>query len=428
MSWHKDCSLIVTNWSSFMKSSQQVNVTNFEVTYFSLLAEWLVRFFAVGLILLATPVCIFNYLTSIVKYSLPLNSVTTYDLLGKPYSYPAFNHGFVRHLLILSLIVKGEMAWVGLPRDLSNLTSRTDFKNMKVGLVSLYGLHQLTGISISSVEDDTHLQDEYTLADKLCLLMRVLIASLVFRTKNLNETSSFKLFGIRIDNVTLECAVTKMVTHSAKKQIQTMCFVNVNSLNLAHDNARFSQDINDCDYVFADGSGVRIAAQKKGHRLVGNINGTDLLPVLCQRALAKSQSIFLLGSEFGVASLTASNLQRQYPGLRISGTHHGYFDKHNSHDVIREINDAKTDILLVAFGSPDQEAWLQEHKTMLEVNTAIAVGGLFDFYSGRILRAPVWIRELGMEWLWRLAQEPRKKFYRYVVGNPVFLFRCFFQS
>ena len=207
-----------------MKSSQQVNVTNFEVTYFSLLAEWLVRFFAVGLILLATPVCIFNYLTSIVKYSLPLNSVTTYDLLGKPYSYPAFNHGFVRHLLILVLIVKGEMVWVGLPRDSSFRSSRTDFQNMKVGLVSLYGLHQLTGISISSVEEDTHLQDGYTLADKLCLLMRVLIASLVFRTKNLNETISFKLFGIRIDNVTLECAVTKMVTHSANKQMQIMHF------------------------------------------------------------------------------------------------------------------------------------------------------------------------------------------------------------
>ena len=76
-------------------------------------------------------------------------------------------------------------------------------------------------------------------------------------------------------------------------------------------------------------------------------------------------------------------------------------------------------------GSPVQEAWLLEHSAQLKCKTALAVGGLFDFYSGQIARSPLWLREIGLEWVWRLMQEPKEKFTRYVIGNPLFLFRVY---
>ena len=178
------------------------------------------------------------------------------------------------------------------------------------------------------------------------------------------------------------------------------------------------------DFVFADGSGVRFAANYKGVSLRDNVNGTDLLPYLCRNSVQNRQRIFLLGSSPEVVERTANNLTEMFPGLDVSGTQHGFFNKHDCAALIEKINRVNTDILLVALGSPIQEIWLQKNKSMLNVRTAIAVGGLFDFYSGRIPRAPLWMRKHGIEWIWRLMQEPVKKFKRYVIGNPLFLIRC----
>jgi len=411
-----------------MKISQLFNNPQIEISNLPSMKEGFIRAFAAFIVFLFIPLFILNTVICITKFKAPLSYGSTYDVFGKPYYYPVFNHGKFRHILLLLLIVKGDMTWVGLPRDVTKSTCLNGFKKMKVGLVSLYGLHQFTGISISSIDEDMQRQRQFSNIEKSFLLVRVLLASLAFRTKRLKIETSFRIFGIRIDNVTLDSAVAKIMSALPCKYPKTACFVNVNSFNLARGFNELSDAINDFDFAFADGSGIRIAAQMQGNRLLGNVNGTDMLPLLCSQARSNNKSLFLLGAEPGVAGLTASNLEREYPGLRISGTYHGYFDKKDSHEIIKKINAAKTDILLVAFGSPTQERWLQEHKSMLNVNIAIAVGGLFDFYSGRIARAPVWIRELGMEWVWRLMQEPHKKFHRYVIGNPVFLLRCFFQS
>lgn len=111
--------------------------------------------------------------------------------------------------------------------------------------------------------------------------------------------------------------------------------------------------------------------------------------------------------------------------MRIAGSHHGYFKAEDNAQIIAQINQSGADICLVAMGSPVQEQWLLDHANQLQCATALAVGGLFDFYSGKIPRAPRWLRELGFEWVWRLIQEPGTKFKRYVIGNPVFLFRTF---
>jgi N-acetylglucosaminyldiphosphoundecaprenol N-acetyl-beta-D-mannosaminyltransferase len=382
---------------------------------------------AAFIVTIFTPIYFLNVLISFQKRKHPLCHRTTHDLLGNPYHYLIFSHGWFRHSIILLLIVKNEMSWVGLPREVKSNSNLNGFSEMKLGLVSLYGLHQLTGLSITTAKEDTLLQSKYSTLKKMALLARYFIASLAF-DKSVSSNASLKIFGLRIDNVTLNYAVTKILSTSSQSYAKTAGFVNANSINLACNNKALKSAINDLDFAFADGSGVRLAAQVQGDRLVANVNGTDMLPVLCKQAVKNNQSLFLLGSASDVARLTAENLKQEFPGLLISGTHHGYFDKNNNQEIINKINHAKTDILLVALGSPTQECWLQENKMMLKVNTAIAVGGLFDFYSGRISRAPVWMRELGMEWVWRLMKEPKNKFHRYVIGNPIFIFRCFFQS
>lgn len=237
--------------------------------------------------------------------------------------------------------------------------------------------------------------------------------------------NTFSLFGLRIHNLTMRQAVNAVTAKRRDGVCQTVCFVNVNSINLARSQAYLNDAINDADWVFADGEGLRIAASIMGVKLRDNVNGTDMLPHLCEHAVRKGLSLYLLGSDPGIAEQAAEKLKARFEGLQIAGCHHGFFDKCDSLPVIKEINDSGADIVLVGFGSPIQERWLKRHQHLLKARSALAVGGLFDFFSGRFPRAPMLMRQYGFEWLWRWLQEPRKKFHRYILGNPLFLWRCF---
>jgi exopolysaccharide biosynthesis WecB/TagA/CpsF family protein len=180
--------------------------------------------------------------------------------------------------------------------------------------------------------------------------------------------------------------------------------------------------------VYPDGIGVRLAAQMFGDGVEENINGTDLFPLLCQRLAGTSHGIFLLGAREGLAEKVAENMTERYPGITFAGCQHGYFTAENEDEVINKINASGASVLLVALGAPQQELWLARNRDRLNVRILMGVGGLFDYYSGRIERAPVWIREIGLEWVWRLLQEPGRMWRRYVIGNPLFLYRVWQQK
>jgi N-acetylglucosaminyldiphosphoundecaprenol N-acetyl-beta-D-mannosaminyltransferase len=113
----------------------------------------------------------------------------------------------------------------------------------------------------------------------------------------------------------------------------------------------------------------------------------------------------------------------RYPQLKIAGARDGYFSPEEEEGVVDAINGSGARILLVAFGAPRQELWLARWRDRLLAPVSMGVGGLFDFYSGRIPRAPLWMREMGLEWVYRLMQEPGRMWRRYVIGNPLFLYR-----
>jgi N-acetylglucosaminyldiphosphoundecaprenol N-acetyl-beta-D-mannosaminyltransferase len=145
--------------------------------------------------------------------------------------------------------------------------------------------------------------------------------------------------------------------------------------------------------------------------------------LLLARLAATGQGVFLLGGRPGVADDVAAWVRAHFPGARIAGTAHGYFPADAESALVDRINASGAGVLLVAFGAPRQETWIRRNAPRLRVNSALGVGGLFDFYAGRIPRAPQWLRELGLEWAYRLYQEPRRMWRRYLVGNVVFLSR-----
>jgi len=238
------------------------------------------------------------------------------------------------------------------------------------------------------------------------------------------QPTKYRLLGVEINNVTMSQALQKIIECAQGNTKQSFAFVNADCLNRAKNNPAYSRVLSRQSMVFADGSGIRVAGLMRGINVAGNVNGTDIFPLICEAASEKGLSIYLLGSAQGVADTVAKNMVRQYPALKIAGTRDGYFGPAETDHVIAEINVSSADILLVALGAPSQEMWIETNRSNLSPSVAIGVGGLFDFYSGRISRAPLWMRETGFEWVWRFIQEPSRMWRRYFLGNPLFLYRC----
>jgi exopolysaccharide biosynthesis WecB/TagA/CpsF family protein len=176
--------------------------------------------------------------------------------------------------------------------------------------------------------------------------------------------------------------------------------------------------------VFADGIGVKLAAKMEKQKVADNVNGTDMFPLLCQEAARNNLQIYILGARPGVAALCAEKMKLRFPELKIAGTQDGYFEEAETQQVIDNINSSAADILIVAFGAPLQELWMDKYRSRLKAPVCIGVGGCIDFYADRIPRAPLWLRKMSMEWTWRLAQEPKRMWRRYIIGNPLFLYRA----
>ena len=233
-----------------------------------------------------------------------------------------------------------------------------------------------------------------------------------------------EVFGIRFRTDTMEQALNdlgaKLEHPRADGQPYFCAFVNADCLNIAYKNARYAGILNSADAVWADGVGMAIAAKHVHTPVHGNVNGTDMLPLLCRHGW----SLYLFGAAPGVAEKARERLVAEFPEAKIVGVDHGFCrTPEEENAVIARINAARPDILLVAMGVPRQEEWIVSHRAQLSCGIAIGVGGLFDFASGRIPRAPVWMRKLRIEWTYRLYNEPVRLFRRYVIGNPVFLWR-----
>ncbi len=182
--------------------------------------------------------------------------------------------------------------------------------------------------------------------------------------------------------------------------------------------------INGASLVCADGAGVVWGARKAGLKLREKAAGVEILEEVVKRSSESKLRIFLLGAKPGTAEKTAENLKKKYPNCNIVGTYHGYFkDDSEPIDIVKK---AKPDVIFTALGFPKQEKWYLNHAKELDIPVGMGVGGSFDVLSGKIERAPMWMRKLSLEWLYRLIKEPSR--FGRMMSIPKFIFAVLFSK
>ncbi|MFA5133603.1 MAG: WecB/TagA/CpsF family glycosyltransferase [Patescibacteria group bacterium] len=230
------------------------------------------------------------------------------------------------------------------------------------------------------------------------------------------------ILGIKIDD-TPKRDILKII--EAKLEAQEKIFIatpNPEMIILAQKDEAFKKILNSADISVPDGFGLKIGAKVLGKKLSSRIPGVDLMVDICKNGAGRYKA-YLLGGEKGIARRAAENLKSKMPKLLIVGAEFGgQMDSWDNRVIIEHINAVKPDLLFVALGQGKQEKWIFKNlKYLPTVKLAMGVGGAFDFISGKIQRAPKWMRVIGMEWLWRLMLEPQRigRIFNAVVAFPM---------
>lgn len=213
-----------------------------------------------------------------------------------------------------------------------------------------------------------------------------------------------EVLGIEVDNVSLEEACFRVEQFINAARFALVVTANPEIIMLARRDPEFMDIIRQADLVTADGTGVVWAGKWLGTPFRERVAGVDLVEALLARAREKGWLIFLLGAKPGVAEKAARRLQEMFPGIAIAGTHHGYFRE--DEEPLALIKAAKPHLLLVGMGMGRQEKWVWRNRRHLAGTVCIGVGGTLDVLAGEVKRAPRLWRRLGLEWLYRLLQEP----------------------
>lgn len=200
-----------------------------------------------------------------------------------------------------------------------------------------------------------------------------------------------------------------------------MFVMNAHCRNIRQKNKDYANAVAAADVLLPDGIGIAMAAKMADQELTANLNGTDFVPLLLAEAAKQGKSVFLFGGTPGTADAAAARLVHTIPHLRIAGTRDGFEGAAHTEAAIADINDSGADIVLVGMGVPGQELWLHANGHRLDASLKLAVGALFDFLAGNVTRAPEVVRRARMEWVWRLAMQPRRMAKRYLAGNFSFL-------
>lgn len=197
--------------------------------------------------------------------------------------------------------------------------------------------------------------------------------------------------------------------------------VNVAKLVHMQSDAVLRQSVNECDIINIDGMGVVWGARFLGHKVPERVAGVDLFHALLAMSAQEGFPVYLLGATAEVVELTAKRVQGLYPGLQVAGYHHGYFWD-DEETMVRTVRESGARLLFVAITSPKKENFINRWRDQLGVNFVMGVGGTFDVVAGKVKRAPLWMQRCGLEWFFRVIQEPRRMWKRYLVTNTKFAF------
>ncbi len=233
------------------------------------------------------------------------------------------------------------------------------------------------------------------------------------------EGQRIDFMGVPLDALTMQETVDRCRALAKGPRPTQHVVLNAAKVVTIQNDSRLKDIISSCAVVNADGMAVVWAARLLGHQVPERVTGIDLFEELVAAATADGDSIFLLGADEAVVTKTAEVLRDRHPNLKIAGTRNGFWK--DDAEVISMVRAAAPNYLFLAIPSPRKEYWLNTNLEALGVPFVMGVGGTFDVIAGKTSRAPKVLQKTGLEWTWRLIQEPRRMFMRYWKGNTAFI-------
>lgn len=215
-----------------------------------------------------------------------------------------------------------------------------------------------------------------------------------------------------------------------QRQKRTIFYVNAHCLNVANSDAAYFTILNQASLVYADGIGI-IWANRFLHGAqseMAKATGADWIEQFCTLAEMQKWRIYILAGKYGVAAEARRKLLQKWPSLQVVGVCDGFFLEKNEAQVLQEIQATAPHVVFVGMGTPRQEKWLTARREQIPAPVCWAVGALFDYVAGIEPRVPYWMNMLALEWFWRLLVDPKGKWRRYLIGNPLFVYRVIRQK
>ncbi len=230
------------------------------------------------------------------------------------------------------------------------------------------------------------------------------------------------ILNTSIDNYTMSETLSIIDRSISENRSLHHVVVNAGKIVAMQEDEQLRQSVNEADLINADGQAVVWASKTLGQALKERVAGIDLMSELVQLAYTKGYKIFFLGAKEEVVKKVVDSYSEQYNSSIIAGYRNGYFSAVEEEGIAEQIADSGAQILFVAISSPTKENFLYKHKkTLAKVNFVMGVGGSFDVVSGLVKRAPIWMQNTGLEWFYRLIQEPQRMWKRYLLGNSKFI-------
>ena len=235
-------------------------------------------------------------------------------------------------------------------------------------------------------------------------------------------TKRIKILDCPIDSLTREATLSRICDAIANGEQLQHVVVNAGKLVLMQRDPQLRQSVVQSHLISADGMAVVWASRILRQPLPERVTGIDLMNDIIRTASRKRYSIYFLGATEDVVSKVVDQYAQEFGWEIVAGYRNGYFDKDEEQEVAKKIADSGANILLVAMSSPKKENFLNHYRgLMTSVNFVMGVGGSFDVAAGLVQRAPTWMQAAGIEWCYRLVQEPRRMWKRYLIGNPHFI-------
>lgn len=239
----------------------------------------------------------------------------------------------------------------------------------------------------------------------------------------MHKPRTIEILGIPFARVSVDEALEQIEALYERDVPAYVAHANVHTINLAVADEGYRDALRSADMVLNDGKGVMLGARLLGQRFPQDLNGNFMTPFVIERAAHAGWPTFLLGAKPGIPERLEEILRAQHPAIDIVGTHHGHFGAAGEDDVVARIRESGVGLLLVGMGNPHQERFLHRRLADTGARLGVGVGAYFDFQTGTVPRAPRWMSEHGLEWIYRLGQEPKRMWKRYLMGNPTFVYR-----